>query len=106
MHACNVLSIVHRQFYHELEVEREGIVGGREVLLGDMDKLWKLVAFMIAVIAPRSGGGENTMFWNAHGTHPADKVQLHAKTRIAQLDIARPTQKTEIRHKYTLDHLV
>ena len=65
MHACNVLSIVHRQFYHELEVEREGIVGGREVLLGDMDKLWKLVAFMIAVIAPRSGGGENTMFWNA-----------------------------------------
>ena len=65
MHACNVLSIVHRQFCHALEVEREGIVGGREVLLGDMDKLWKLVAFMIAVIAPRSGGGENTMFWYA-----------------------------------------
>ena len=65
MHACNVLSIVRRQFCHALEVEREGIVGGREVLLGDVDNLWKLVAFIIAVIAPRSGGGENTMFWYA-----------------------------------------
>ena len=63
MHAT--YSALSTDSFITLEVEREGIVGGREVLLGDMDKLWKLVAFMIAVIAPRSGGGENTMFWYA-----------------------------------------
>ena len=79
MHACNVqLSIVHRQFCHALDVEREGIVGGREVLLGDVDRLWKLVALIIAVIAPRSGGGENTMFWNAHGTVPSSRQSAAA----------------------------